>query len=92
MTFTCARLRLTCSADIMTQKITTVDELGLVETTTRSLRSGKGKAGGKQNKRKPIQKPRFALNRAFLTTKEYANYFSPDSKVERELLNIPQLV
>ncbi|KAG9226586.1 hypothetical protein CCMSSC00406_0006189 [Pleurotus cornucopiae] len=78
--------------DIMTQKITTVDDLGLVETTTRSLRSGKGKAGGKQNKRKPIQKPRFALNRPFLTTKEYANYFSPDSKVERELLNIPQLV
>lgn len=76
----------------MTQKITTVDEMGLVETTTRSLRSGKGKAGGKQNKRKPIQKPRFAFNRAFLATNEYANYFSPDSKVERELLNIPQLV
>ncbi|KAF4608196.1 DNA binding protein [Pleurotus pulmonarius] len=77
---------------IMTQKIITVDELGLVETTTRSLRSGKGKARGKQNTRKPIQKPRFTFNRAFLTTTEYANYFSPDSKVERTLLNIPQLV
>jgi hypothetical protein len=68
------------------------DDLGLLETRTKTSRR-KSKTKGKQMKqRKQIQKTRYVFNHALKTSPEYLEYFNPSREVESRILGFSQLV
>ncbi|KAL0946558.1 hypothetical protein HGRIS_012763 [Hohenbuehelia grisea] len=68
-------------------KETTVNELGLTETTTRTLRKGKKT---KQANRTTVQKT-LGFDRISTKSAAYSDYFNPDPKVVRRMLKLPAL-
>nr|QHB50184.1 meiosis-specific protein hop1 [Sparassis latifolia] len=72
-----------------------VDDLGLMETSTRTAKGKqKGKAGAKtrqSQRRKTMQKPKYVFVRATTKGQAYDDYFNPDPEVEKRLLGLSNL-
>lgn len=67
---------------------TTIDDIGFVQTRSKSKPKGKGKAS--KPRRAPQRK--YVFSRKSKSTQAYLDYFSPDLEVETCLLGVPQSV
>lgn len=61
------------------------------DLTGRSTRN-KTKTKAKVAKKKMVQKPVFAFNRAIKSSQAYLDYFNPDPEVESRLMGLSDLV
>jgi len=71
------------------------DELGLIETNTRTTNGkNKGKAAKtrQSQRRKTLQKPRYVFLQSAINKQAYKDYFNPDPEVEKKVLALSDLV
>ncbi|KIK61869.1 hypothetical protein GYMLUDRAFT_58517 [Collybiopsis luxurians FD-317 M1] len=75
----------------ISEESTTTDELGFVQTRSKSVKGRGGKGKAKQAKtRRGLQKQKFVFNHQSTRTQEYRDYFDPSPEVESRLLGLPQ--
>ncbi|THH00777.1 hypothetical protein EW026_g1803 [Hermanssonia centrifuga] len=70
------------------------DDLGIMETQTRTTRTNKIKAAVKTKpppRRKSTRKQRYVFVSSILKTKTYQDYFDPSPEVEKRLLSLADL-
>ena len=72
----------------ISDQCTVVDEFDLTGRNTRN----KTKTNAKAAKKKKVQKPIFAFNRAIKSSQVYLDYFNPDPEVESRLMALADLV
>lgn len=65
------------------------DDLGLMETSTRSA---KNKSKKPKNRRNPARKSRYKFVNSVVHTKGYQDYFDPSPEVEKRVLSLADLV
>ncbi|KAF8743650.1 hypothetical protein AX14_001704 [Amanita brunnescens Koide BX004] len=75
------------SEGFISDQCTVVDEFDLTGRNTRN----KTKTNAKAAKKKKVQKPIFAFNRAIKSSQVYLDYFNPDPEVESRLMALADL-
>jgi hypothetical protein len=68
------------------------DELDLLSTRTRSVKSKAAKTKGKRKTRKEIQKAKYSFVESSKRTAAYADYFNMDVEVERRMMGLSEAV